>query len=102
MFPGNCVRCGGPQWWTVTHDDVIWIRCQDEACQDDQLVLPLLDSELERTGLNPELEPSREGGVVPLEGGATEEKEGSVLTHIGVPLEAVLLNLWEGGVLYGE
>ncbi len=37
------------------------------------------------------------GGSKPCEGGAAEEGDRSVLIHVGVPLKAVLLSLWEGG-----
>ena len=34
-FPGLCVRCGGPQWWTEV-DGVVWVACKAD-CVDDQL-----------------------------------------------------------------
>ena len=100
MFPGECDRCGGPQSWTYDACDEVWVRCQDPECVDDQLVFPGLEDAL-IIPLDSVVEPGGEIGVLPPEGGATEESNESVLVHIGVPLEAVLHSLWVGGPAHG-
>ncbi len=99
VFPGECDRCGGPRWWTFDNEDNVWVKCQDDECIDPQMELPL-DSEFHGgvLVLGDKLERPRERGVPPPEGGDTErESNESVLVHIGVPLKAVLHDLWTGG-----
>jgi len=65
-------------------------------------ITPPLDApELTRPEHKPKMELSEGEGVCPPEGSAADEEEGSILVHVGVPLKAVLLSLWEGGPLDG-
>ncbi len=104
---GPCEWCGGPQVWTFIRGDM-YVACES-GC------LPLSLEGLTPPPVSegdmgwpewepappPEPEEELEGGegVEPPEGGDAEDKNasGRPLIHIGVPLEAVLLNLWEGG-----
>ena len=104
-FPGPCEWCGGTQVWTTIRGEV-YVSCDNGCSPLSGLGLePPSDSdELRRPEETPkrsEMEPSTEGGVVPCEGDDADESERSVLIHVGVPLEAVLLNLWEGEI-HGE
>ncbi len=101
QFPGECVRCGGPQRWTLDSSDQVWVRCEDVECLDDQLVLAGFEDEPDLPPPDGAVEPLGGERVVPPVGADSDEKERSVLVHIGVPLEAVLRNLWEGS-LHGE
>ena len=101
-FPGPCEWCGGSQVWTTIRGEV-YVSCDGGCSPLPGLGLdPPPDSEeFVRSEETPKVEHSKEEGVVPLEGGATDEKDSSVLVHVGVPLQAVLLNLWEGEVFDG-
>ena len=96
---GRCEWCGGPQRWTIIAGEMY------TACTMGCAPIPGLgfdpppDSELAcDVGEGRwQMELSKGGGVLPPEGGDADETERSVLTHIGVPLSAVLLNLWTGG-----
>ena len=97
VFPGECDRCGGPQYWTEV-DGIVWVACQ-AGCLDAQGDLFGVSPPMIALGPEPEeeMEPLERERVAPPEGGAADETDSSVLVHIGVPLEAVLLHLWEGG-----
>ena len=94
-FPGECERCGGPQLWSFDHEGDTWVRCQDEDCVPEQLVLPGCDPWSPEKFLEGAMEPEGAAGVVPYEGADATEVSGD-LVHISVPLKAVLLNLWRG------
>ena len=76
-FPGVCVRCGGPEVWTLVRGEV-WVACSADCVsgQDDLFgatdppMIALLSRE------EGELELSQEGEVVPPVGGAANESEG--------------------------
>ena len=67
-FPGACVRCGGPQVWTL-HAGDIWVACKHD-CLSDQLMLdgtrnpPLISLCSEPDGLK-ELEETEGGKGTP-------------------------------------
>ncbi len=94
---GPCEWCGGPQHWTIISGDV-YVSC-DLGCQPlpfGDLVPPPDSEELRQP---PEVSDGRGTGSA---GGGTgppagRESNTSVLKHIGVPLEAVLRNLFTGG-----
>ncbi len=94
-FPGLCVRCGGTQWWTLDSENAVWVKCQDDSCLEDQLLLPLGS---EWNGgpvvIGDVLDPRGEEGVEIHEDGDGEARP---VVQIGVPLEAVLLDLFTGG-----
>ena len=97
---GPCEWCGGPQSWTIVRGEM-YTECQggclglfDEGPDNPPTAC---DVALWVGEGRDEMEPPDGGRVVPLEGGDTEESNGSVLQHIGVPLKAVLYNLWIGG-----
>ena len=60
------------------------------------LTPPLDAIELIRPEHKPKRERSEAGGVETLEGGDADEDSPSLI-HVGVPLEAVLRDLWTGG-----
>ena len=91
-FPGKCVRCGGPQVWTLDSCDQVWVRCLDDACVDDQLVLAGFEDEPSCSPVIADVEPEGDPEVVPLEGGATNVCE----EGYQVPPVGWLRNLWEG------
>ena len=73
-FPGLCVRCGGPQVWTLVSGDV-WVACEHDC----------LSEQLDAFGRNPplmaissegedHLEPLEGERVGPLEGSAADEE----------------------------
>ena len=88
--------------WTTIRGEV-YVSCDRGCASLPGLGLdPPPDSEeLIRPEETPKMELSKEEGVVPCEGDDADEKDSSILVHVGVPLQAVLLNLWEG-TLYGE
>ena len=71
------------------------MRCQDEACTADQLVLPGFLDEPVTTRMKAEVEPEGEPRVVPPEGGETETSQTKVYSPEGPPL-GFLEQLWEG------
>jgi len=85
--------------WTFDASGDTWVSCKDSTCQPEQMFLPGCDPEdLEFVPgtLDGTLEEQR--GRNTCEGGDADEVcEDSVLVHVGVPLKAVLLSLWEGG-----
>ena len=96
MFPGKCVRCGGPQQWTLDQAGETWVRCEDESCLDAQFVLPLNSTEVEAPDWwDPGMELYRGQGVVPCEGGADETSRKRVECLEGSPQD-FLNTLWEG------
>ena len=99
---GKCEACGGPQVWTM------YLGERFVACARDcsPLLGEVFESPVSSVKRGEELseahwEPLGETGVDTPEGGDADEVSGDVLIHIGVPLEAVLLSLWEGGPLPG-
>ena len=95
---GPCEWCGGPQKWTV-RNDVMYVRCALGCLGLFDELLPLPDGEGKRgyTG-GRGLEPTQQWrGRESPEGGEADVVTRDVLVHIGVPLKAVLRNLWEGG-----
>ena len=61
-------------------------------------ITPPVDAkELRRPEEKPNMEHSFREGVCPPEGDGVDESDRSALTYIGVPLEAVLRDLWTGG-----
>ncbi len=98
---GPCEWCGGPQWWSIVRGEM-WVACQAECRGDPQYdLLPqptpsiAIGTEFDSEHWNPTTGEGVEGTP---EGGAAN---GSVIQHIGVPLEAVLHNLWSGGPEHG-
>ena len=99
-FPGLCEWCGSTQHWTLFGDDVVYVSCDAEC--DPQIELfegaTLRDSEkLIIPERKPKMELPEARRVGTPEGGDVDEDKESVLVQIGVPLEAVLHNLWVGG-----
>ena len=94
---GACEWCGGSQHWTIIRGDM-YVTCDGGCLPLEGLGLtPPLDApELIRAEDKPKMELSDEEGVCPPEGADADETERSI-QHIGVPLEAVLRNLWKGG-----
>jgi len=96
MFPSRCERCGGPQWWTFDRRGDTWTVCKDSECVDDQLVLPLIASELQRVGLLMEaMEPIGCQGVGTLESGDATAM-GDRVESLEDPPQEFLDTLWEG------
>ncbi len=86
--------------WTLGGGDSVWVACEDESCQDEQLVL-FPDSEAPKRTPKSEaegaaMEPGEGRGVVPLEGGATDDDREEC-----EPPAGWLSSIWEGGVLDG-
>ncbi len=68
-FPGDCERCGGPQLWTADSEGMIWVKCENPGCLDNQLVLDGFEDEPQGCYLeSPPVEPEGRIQVVPLEG----------------------------------
>ena len=98
---GRCRVCRGPLVWTMAEGEQ-WTAC--DACdlrQMEMFELPPLYAKGEEFDAR-HWEPSRERGVVLPEDGDDDGKECAVLIHVGVPLKAVLLSLWEGGPVDGS
>ena len=100
---GPCEWCGGPQHWTLFEEEV-YASC-DSGC----LPIPGVDVGAppgiyeKPDALETEMEHPEESRVSTPESGAADRDIRSVLVHVGVPLEAVLRNLWEGDVVdHGE
>ena len=96
---GKCEWCGGPQNWTIVRGEM-YVLCQagclglfDEGPGD-----PLPDSEWPR-GMDYQgaMEHPSEGGVPPLEGGATDESVCTSTEDISKPPAGWLSSLWHGG-----
>ena len=95
MFPGRCVRCGGPQWWTFDRRGATWVLCQDPECVDEQLLLPGCDPSEPLTPVEPEMEPERATRVVTPEGEAATTGYEGVESQLAPPA-GFLDTLWEG------
>ncbi len=99
---GACEWCGGPQHWTIIRGDM-YVSC-DGGCVPLPLegLVPPPDCE---EVVAPEEKPNSTGGTSckgegskPCEGvDADDCHKSGILIHVGVPLEAVLRSLWEGG-----
>ena len=99
---GPCEWCGGPQRWTIIRGDM-YVSC-DGGCLPldlEGLVPPSDSEELVRLEQTPKMEHPREEGVVPLEGGDTDERDSSECAVESEPPVGWLSSLWEGGAQDG-
>ncbi len=95
-FPGECVRCGGPQSWTYDTDGCTWVACDDPKCLEQQLYLP---------GCEVMMSVPADHGTAPRKGGSSPYEGGDVRTSVtktedrqGAPPHAFLNSLWEGEI----
>ena len=99
---GPCEWCGGPQHWTIIQGEM-YVSCDSGCLPLEGLdIIPPLDApELRAPEEKPNMEHSFREGVCPPEGADANESDRSTLIHVGVPLKAVLRDLWSGGAQDG-